>query len=170
MRAGLFFCFVCHVTPLPRTVPDTLQVLNKEWLNENYLANFMHLTKVFHFCREIVCYGKKDLHLETNQTRLESGLHRLLLDDLGQIIHFFFFFWARVSFSGNLLGWLLSATSPFLDDWLTNLHIFNVMGLLVFCDPGLFPQLYLDWLDQEYGSDPKWANQSLFSRNLEFRS
>lgn len=52
----------------------------------------MHLTKVFHFCREIVCYGKKDLHLETNQTRLESGLHRLLLDDLGQIIHFFFFF------------------------------------------------------------------------------
>lgn len=45
----------------------------------------MHLTKIFHFCGEVVCCGGKDLNLDTNQPGLESELHPLLPVTLGKL-------------------------------------------------------------------------------------
>ena len=101
------FCRFCYyVSSLPWTG------LDREWLNENSIVNFMHLTKVFCFCGDIVCFGGKDLDFKTNQSWLESGLHHLLLSDLGQIIQSFWVHYKRF------------VVEIFWDDFLMPLPIF----------------------------------------------
>lgn len=127
----------------------------------------MHVTNIFHFCWEAVCCGGKNLDLETNQSGLESELHHFLLVTLSKLSSL-----PEPQFPVVETFWGDFSVQPshFSGNFSSHFHMFNVMGLLVLHSPVALTHPHLGQLDQGFGSDPKWASPSLFSRNLEFQS